>query len=110
MRRARQNRWRATAAAGRTGGALEIGRAARARHTWIEGAPGMQQPSFTLGVEEEYQIVDPETRALRAHIGRMLADQAFDALGLKPELHQSMVELATPVCKTPAEVRRELLR
>ncbi len=70
----------------------------------------MQQPSFTLGVEEEYQIVDPETRALRAHIGRMLADEAFDALGLKPELHQSMVELATPVCQTPAEIRRELLR
>jgi carboxylate-amine ligase len=70
----------------------------------------MQQPSFTLGVEEEYQIVDPETRALRAHISRMLADEAFDALGLKPELHQSMVELATPVCQTPAEIRRELLR
>ena len=70
----------------------------------------MQQPSFTLGVEEEYQIVDTQTRALRSHIGRMLEDQAFDELELKPELHQSMVEVATPVCRSPAEVRTELLR
>src|SRR5688500_8358418 len=82
------------------------------RRTRTERARGarMQQPSFTLGVEEEYQIVDTQTRALRSHIGRMLEDQAFDELELKPELHQSMVEVATPVCRTPAEVRTELLR
>ncbi|MDF1503479.1 carboxylate-amine ligase [Roseisolibacter sp. H3M3-2] len=70
----------------------------------------MQQPTFTLGVEEEYQIVDPQTRALRSHIGRMLEDEAFAALELKPELHQSMVEVGTPVCRTPADVRTELVR
>ena len=70
----------------------------------------MQQPSFTLGVEEEYQIVDLQTRALRSHITQMLEDEASDALQLTPELHQSMVEVGTPVCRTPADIRRELVR
>lgn len=68
-----------------------------------------QQPSFTLGVEEEYQIVDLQSRALRSHITRLLEDQVPDGVELKPELHQSMVEVGTPVCRTPADVRRELV-
>jgi carboxylate-amine ligase len=70
----------------------------------------MQQPSFTLGVEEEYQIVDPRSRALRSYITQLLAEELGDELALKPELHQSMVEVGTPVCQTPADVRRELIR
>ena len=33
-----------------------------------------QQPSFTLGIEEEFQVVDPETRELRSHISEMFAE------------------------------------
>jgi glutamate---cysteine ligase / carboxylate-amine ligase len=70
----------------------------------------MKQPSLTLGVEEEYQIVDPRSRALRSYITRILEEELGDEAALKPELHQSMVEVGTPICRTPADVRRELVR
>jgi len=70
----------------------------------------MQPPSLTLGVEEEYQIVDPETRELKSYITQILqADQRF-LEQVKPELHQSIVEVGTKVCRTPAEVREELIK
>ena len=57
--------------------------------------------TFTLGVEEEYQIVDPATRALAPRQQRVLPE-AEEALGddVQPELQLSMIEIATPVCKT----------
>jgi carboxylate-amine ligase len=71
----------------------------------------MQPPSLTLGVEEEYQIIDPETRELKSYITELLEE---DTLVLreqvKPELHQSIVEIGTQVCHTPGEVREELVR
>ncbi|MEM8556991.1 MAG: carboxylate-amine ligase [Bacteroidota bacterium] len=70
----------------------------------------MQQPSLTIGVEEEYQIIDPETRQLRSYITEILDDDRMILGEIKPELHQSMVEIGTNVCKTPAEVRAELTR
>lgn len=70
----------------------------------------MQQPSLTLGVEEEYQIIDPETRELRSYITEILAGDHLVMEEVKPELHQSMVEIGTKVCRTPAEVRSELVR
>ena len=33
-----------------------------------------RRPSFTLGIEEEFQIIDPETRALKAHIQELFAE------------------------------------
>lgn len=70
----------------------------------------MKPPSLTLGIEEEYQIIDPETRELRSYITEIL-DRDHLTLGeVKPELHQSMVEIGTKVCRTPAEVRAELVR
>ncbi|PYR56851.1 MAG: carboxylate-amine ligase [Acidobacteria bacterium] len=70
----------------------------------------MKPPSLTLGIEEEYQIIDPETRELRSYITEML-DGDHVVLGeVKPELHQSMVEIGTKVCRTPAEARAELIR
>jgi glutamate---cysteine ligase / carboxylate-amine ligase len=70
----------------------------------------MKPPSLTLGIEEEYQIIDPETRELRSYITEIL-DRDHLVLGeVKPELHQSMVEIGTKVCRTPAEVRAELVR
>ncbi len=68
---------------------------------------------FTLGIEEEYQIVDPETRELKAHIHQMLhADEGPDALSsaIKKELHQSVVEVGTQVCCNIKEAGRALVQ
>ncbi|MEM8600358.1 MAG: carboxylate-amine ligase [Bacteroidota bacterium] len=70
----------------------------------------MKAPSLTLGVEEEYQIIDPETRELRSYITEILDDDRILLGEIKPELHQSMVEIGTQVCKTPGEVSAELKR
>ena len=71
----------------------------------------MNPPSLTLGVEEEYQIIDPRTRELRSYITEMLEEgQLILREQMKPELHQSIVEVGTTVCQTPAEVRVELVR
>jgi carboxylate-amine ligase len=70
----------------------------------------MKPPSLTLGIEEEYQIIDPETRELRSYITEILNGDHMVLGEVKPELHQSMVEIGTRVCRTPAEVRAELVR
>ena len=54
---------------------------------------------FTLGIEEEFQIVDPETRELRSHIQQILEDgKMMLKEQVKPEMHQSVVELGTEIC------------
>jgi carboxylate-amine ligase len=71
----------------------------------------MKPPSLTIGIEEEYQIIDPSTRELRSYITQLLEhDKLFLREQVKAELHQSMVEVGTEVCKTPAEARAELIR
>jgi carboxylate-amine ligase len=70
----------------------------------------MKAPSLTLGIEEEYQIIDPETRELRSYITELLEDDHMILGEIKPELHQSIVEVGTTVCRTPQEVRAELRR
>lgn len=66
---------------------------------------------FTLGVEEEYQIVDPVTRELRSHISVMM-DEGSVLLGehVKQEMHQSVVEVGTGICKNVAEARADVLK
>ncbi len=70
----------------------------------------MKAPSLTLGVEEEYQIVDPETGELKSYITQILEDGRITVEDIKPELHQSVVEVGSTVCQTPVEIRAELLR
>ncbi len=72
----------------------------------------MERPSLTLGIEEEYQIVDPETRELRAHITNLIDGDRMILIEreVKPELHQSMVELGTPVCHTVEQAKEELIK
>lgn len=67
---------------------------------------------WTLGVEEEYQIIDPETRQLCGRAGKILslARDKFDRGTVQPEMHCSQIEIATPVCRNLAEVRTELVR
>ena len=68
------------------------------------------KPSFTLGIEEEYQTVDPGTRDLRSHIhaeiiekGRLLLQER-----VKAEMHQSVVEVGTSVCANISDAKEEL--
>lgn len=71
----------------------------------------VRAPSLTLGVEEEYQIIDPQTGELHSYITELLKDdRTVLSEQLKPELHQSIVEIGTTVCQTPAELRVELAR
>ncbi len=66
---------------------------------------------FTLGVEEEFQIVDPETWELRSHVSELLASSAatFGDL-VKRELHQSIVEVGTKICESVDELAEEIIR
>jgi carboxylate-amine ligase len=70
----------------------------------------MIAPSLTLGIEEEYQIIDPKTRELKSYITEILAGDHMILDEVKPELHQSMVEIGSKVCRTPSELRAELVR
>ncbi|MCX6050418.1 MAG: glutamate-cysteine ligase family protein, partial [Chloroflexi bacterium] len=69
----------------------------------------IERPSLTIGIEEEYQIIDPETRELRSFISQFIDNDRVIMVEheLKPELHQSMVELGTPVCQTIAQTKDE---
>ncbi len=69
-------------------------------------------PPLTMGIEEEYQIIDPKTRNLHAYISELLSQdkQREISLGLMPELMQSQVEVGSTVCQNIGEVRQEVLR
>jgi carboxylate-amine ligase len=73
-------------------------------HKFGEGDP------YTLGVEEEYMLLDGESFDLVQHIDTVLASVAGHELEtqIKPELMQSVLEIATPVCRTATDVDREL--
>lgn len=68
------------------------------------------KPSFTLGIEEEFQTIDPETRDLRSHISGELMEQGRLVLKerVKPELHQSVIEVGTSICQNITEAEREV--
>src|SRR6476660_4231329 len=70
----------------------------------------MKSPSLTPGIEEEYQIIDPHTRELRSYITEILNGDHLVLEEVKPELHQSMVEVGSKVCRSPADLRAELVR
>jgi glutamate---cysteine ligase / carboxylate-amine ligase len=71
-----------------------------------------KEPSFTIGIEEEYLLVDPETRDLAADPPEELLGECEKRLGdlIKPEFLKSQIEVATGVCKTIADGREELSR
>ena len=67
-------------------------------------------PTFNIGIEEEYQTIDPETRDLRSHIGTELLPEGKRQLqeSVKAEMHQSVVEVGTGICNTVREAREQL--
>src|SRR6266498_5665160 len=75
-------------------------------HSFGKGEP------YTLGVEEEYMLLDGETFDLVQHIDTVLAAVAGHELEpvINPELMQSVLEIATPVCHTTTEVADQLRR
>jgi carboxylate-amine ligase len=71
-----------------------------------------ESPPFTLGVEEEYMLLDPQTFDLVQHVDTVLTavenGEFTERIG--PELMQSVVEISTPVCRTAGDVEGELRR
>lgn len=67
---------------------------------------------FTIGIEEEVQLVDPKTRELVSHVRQELFEEGSSALQdqIKPEMHQSVIEIGTKVCKDIAEARKEVTK
>lgn len=71
----------------------------------------MSGDTFTIGIEEEYQIIDPESRGLTSYVqefldeGRLiLQDQ------IKPEFLQSQIEVGSHICRNIHEAREDLVR
>ncbi len=69
-------------------------------------------PPLTMGIEEEYQIINPETRDLHAYISEFLSqDEKRDTpVELKAEFMQSQVEVGSHVCRNVREIRAEVVR
>jgi carboxylate-amine ligase len=66
---------------------------------------------FTIGVEEEFQIIDPASCELRSHVSHLISAASPDiAEQVKPELHQSIVETGTRICENVSELRVEMHR
>src|SRR5579862_3056658 len=68
------------------------------------------RPTFTIGIEEEYQTVDPVTRDLRSHIHAEMIEKGKLLLQerVKAEMHQSVVEVGTSVCNNIKEAKIEV--
>jgi carboxylate-amine ligase len=64
---------------------------------------------FTLGVEEEYMVLDPQTRELKSHEQRIVQlGQAVLKDKVKAEMHQAVVEVGTDICKNVDEVFKDV--
>ena len=71
----------------------------------------MNLEDLTIGIEEEYQIIDPETRKLTSYISEFLNKGAMLFRDqVKPEFLQSQVEIGSHVCRNIKEVRQEVTR
>jgi len=69
------------------------------------------KPTFTLGIEEEFQVVDPQTRELKSHIQEMFAEgEKRLKEEIKREMHDPVIEVGTPICRNVTEARREVMR
>jgi glutamate---cysteine ligase / carboxylate-amine ligase len=69
-----------------------------------------KEHTFTLGIEEEFAIVDPETRELRSHIQEILEyGKVILKEQIKPEMHQSVVELGTEICQSIVDARAHVI-
>src|SRR5207302_4248654 len=66
---------------------------------------------FTIGVEEEFQIIDPQTCELRSHVMQLVNEVSPSIQDqVKHEMHQSIVETGTNICQNVGELRVEMQR
>ncbi len=66
---------------------------------------------FTIGIEEEFQIIDPQTRELRSRVNEILEEgQMLLGEQVKPEMHQSMIEVGTGICRDVKEARQDVIK
>ena len=72
----------------------------------------LRQPSFTVGIEEEYLLVDKQTRNLVTNLPESLMEEASEACGkqVSPEFLESQIEIGTRVCTNIGDARDELVR
>jgi len=71
----------------------------------------MEAKLFTLGIEEEFQLIDPKTRALRSHVHHLMGEEeGVDKDQFKTELHQSVIEVGTSICQDIKDARREVIQ
>ncbi len=70
----------------------------------------MRAPSLTVGIEEEYQIIDPVTRDLTPGFDALMSSDHAVLADAKAELHQCQVEIGSKVCGSIAELRTELTK
>src|SRR3989449_1015405 len=69
-----------------------------------------KEHTFTLGIEEEFAIIDPDTRELRSHIQEILeGGKVLLKEQIKPEMHQSVVELGTEICDSVEHARTHVI-
>jgi carboxylate-amine ligase len=72
----------------------------------------LKEPSFTIGIEEEYWLVDRETRDLIKESPPTMLDECAKELEqqVMPEFLQSQIEVGTRVCETMQEARADVVR
>lgn len=64
---------------------------------------------FTLGIEEEFQTIDPETRELKSHMSKIVeGGRVVLQERIKQEMHQAVVEMGTNICTNIQEARQEV--
>jgi carboxylate-amine ligase len=70
----------------------------------------MKPTQFTIGIEEEYMVINPETRELAPHDQKIVAaaEKILPEDQVKAEMHQAVVEAGTGICKSTTEARKDL--
>jgi carboxylate-amine ligase len=70
----------------------------------------MREPSFTIGIEEEYKLVDRQTRNLISQVPETMLPECEARLRgqVSPEFLQCQIEVGTQVCKSLGDARSEL--
>jgi carboxylate-amine ligase len=75
------------------------------------GGPTLSEPEFTIGIEEEYLLVDLETLDLTEAPEALMEDCLAELEGqVSPEFLQCQIEVGTRVCRTVGEARDDLRR
>ncbi|MBT8325213.1 MAG: carboxylate-amine ligase, partial [Winogradskyella sp.] len=65
--------------------------------------------NFTLGIEEEYQVIDPVSRELTSHDQRIVKEaEKVLKEQVKAEMHQAVVEVGTNICNDIKDARKEI--